>query len=98
MPHDQPNPLDQTINCRDCRTDFLFTAGEQSFFAERQFTPPTRCKACRMARKAEREGQTQGVMAPSASTGYAPLPGDGEKPRGKAKSRRERGGGHDRDY
>jgi len=45
---------DQVLTCRDCGAEFVFTTGEQEFFAERGFTPPTRCPACRRARKASR--------------------------------------------
>jgi hypothetical protein len=46
---------DQTLTCRDCNSDFVFSAGERVFFEQRQFTPPSRCKACRQRRKAEKE-------------------------------------------
>lgn len=43
---------DKTIVCKDCGQEFVFTAGEQEFFAEKGFTnEPQRCKACRDARK-----------------------------------------------
>jgi hypothetical protein len=43
---------DKTLTCRDCGQEFVFTAGEQEFFAEKGFTnEPTRCKDCRNARK-----------------------------------------------
>lgn len=43
---------DKTIVCRDCGQEFIFTAGEQEFFAEKGFTnEPQRCKACRDAHK-----------------------------------------------
>src|SRR3954468_23574171 len=44
---------DKPINCRDCGQSFLFTVGEQEFFASRGFTnEPSRCPECRAARKA----------------------------------------------
>ncbi|MBK9711470.1 MAG: zinc-ribbon domain containing protein [Kouleothrix sp.] len=44
---------DKTITCRDCGTDFVFTSGEQEFYAQKGFTnEPTRCPACRQTRKA----------------------------------------------
>ena len=46
---------DKTIECADCKRDFVWTVGEQEFYAERDFTPPKRCKPCRDARKAQRE-------------------------------------------
>ncbi len=47
---------DQTIACRDCGDEFVFTAGEQSFYAEKGFTnKPSRCPSCRAANKARRD-------------------------------------------
>ena len=44
---------DKTITCRDCGQSFVFTAGEQEFYAQKGFTnEPTRCPSCRQARKA----------------------------------------------
>ena len=43
------------IVCRDCGSEFIFTEGEQSFYAEKGFTnDPVRCPACRQAKKAQR--------------------------------------------
>src|SRR3954447_13882960 len=43
---------DKTLTCRDCGMDFVFTAGEQEFYAQKGFTnEPTRCPSCRQARK-----------------------------------------------
>lgn len=48
---------DKTLNCRDCGNDFVFTAGEQAFYAEKGFTnEPRRCPDCRRAYKASRDG------------------------------------------
>jgi len=50
---------DQTLQCRDCGQEFVFTAGEQTFYNSRGFThPPTRCPDCRAARKQERGGSS----------------------------------------
>ena len=47
---------DKTLVCRDCGQSFVFTVGEQDFFASRGFTnDPSRCPECRAARKASRE-------------------------------------------
>jgi CxxC-x17-CxxC domain-containing protein len=44
---------DKTLVCKDCGAEFVFTAGEQEFYAEKGFqNEPTRCRACRQARKA----------------------------------------------
>ena len=38
---------DKTLKCKDCGADFVFTAGEQEFYAQNGFTnEPKRCKAC----------------------------------------------------
>ena len=43
---------DKTLKCKDCGADFVFTAGEQEFYAEKGFeNEPQRCKACRDAKK-----------------------------------------------
>jgi CxxC-x17-CxxC domain-containing protein len=43
---------DKTITCKDCGEEFVFTANEQAFYAEKGFTnEPQRCKSCRTARK-----------------------------------------------
>ena len=46
---------DKTLVCRDCGAEFVFTAGEQEFYAQTGFqNEPVRCKACRDARKNSR--------------------------------------------
>ncbi len=43
---------DKTLVCKECGNEFVFTAGEQEFYAEKGFTnEPQRCKPCRDARK-----------------------------------------------
>ena len=43
---------DKTLVCKDCGKEFVWTAGEQEFYASRGFeNQPQRCKACRDARK-----------------------------------------------
>jgi len=46
---------DKTIICVDCQSEFTFTAAEQEFYAERNFSEPKRCPACRAAKKAQRD-------------------------------------------
>jgi hypothetical protein len=62
---------DQTLNCRDCGTPFIFTVRDQTFYAEKGFTPPTRCKACREINKRKREE--------NAATSPTPVPQIQEK-------------------
>ena len=48
---------DKTLVCKECGNEFVFTAGEQEFYAERGFqNEPQRCKACRDARKNNARG------------------------------------------
>ena len=42
---------DKILKCIDCGADFVFTAGEQLFFHDKQFkNEPKRCKACKTKR------------------------------------------------
>ncbi len=48
---------DKTIVCKECGKEFIFSAREQEFYAEKGFeNEPQRCKPCRDARKHNREG------------------------------------------
>ena len=52
---------DKTLVCKDCGKEFVFTAGEQEFYAEKGFqNEPLRCKECRDARKASRGANNNG--------------------------------------
>ncbi|MBQ4227065.1 MAG: zinc-ribbon domain containing protein [Clostridia bacterium] len=43
---------DKTLTCRECGKEFVFTAGEQQFYAEKGFqNEPNRCPECRAARR-----------------------------------------------
>jgi CxxC-x17-CxxC domain-containing protein len=42
---------DKSLKCVDCASEFTWTAGEQLFFADKQFkNEPKRCKACKAKR------------------------------------------------
>jgi CxxC-x17-CxxC domain-containing protein len=42
---------DKILKCSDCGSDFVFTAGEQLFFFDKQFkNDPKRCKQCKTKR------------------------------------------------
>src|SRR3954464_3885403 len=42
---------DKLLNCVDCNGEFVWTAGEQLFFADKNFkNEPKRCKACKAKR------------------------------------------------
>ena len=57
---------DKTLTCADCGQQFVFTASEQDFYAQRGFTEPRRCPADRAARKAARQSSGAGY-----SSGYS---------------------------
>jgi len=43
--------LDRLLTCADCGGEFIFTAGEQLFFFDKQFkNDPKRCKPCKFKR------------------------------------------------
>ena len=57
---------DKVLTCMDCGTDFVFTAGEQLFFHDKQFkNEPKRCKYCKAKRAA-----TFGPTAPGTAPAY----------------------------
>jgi len=60
---------DQLVVCVDCGAQFPFSAQEQSFYKERGYSPPKRCKACRAKRKAQGAapagGAGDGAAAPA---------------------------------
>jgi CxxC-x17-CxxC domain-containing protein len=56
---------DRILKCSDCGNDFIFTAGEQLFFYDKQFkNDPKRCKLC----KAKRAGLGRTAVASGAVT------------------------------
>ncbi len=63
---------DRTLTCRDCGSEFVFTAGEQQFYAEKGFTnEPRRCPTCRRAYKANRDSGGYGASSYGSSS-YTP--------------------------
>jgi Probable zinc-ribbon domain len=50
---------DKTLVCRDCQEQFVFTEGEQKFYAEKGFeNEPQRCPPCRKNKKQQRYQST----------------------------------------
>ena len=61
---------DKTLKCKECGAEFVFTAGEQEFYAEKGFqNEPQRCKACRDARKNSARGPREYFTATCAACG-----------------------------
>jgi len=49
---------DRSLTCRDCSEEFIFSAGEQAFFATKGLTnDPQRCPACRAVAKRARASE-----------------------------------------
>ena len=48
---------DRILRCVDCGAEFVWTAGEQQFFADKNFkNEPKRCKGCKAKRAARPAG------------------------------------------
>ncbi|MFQ3631277.1 zinc-ribbon domain containing protein [Roseiflexus sp.] len=77
---------DKTLTCRDCGAQFVFTAGEQEFYAQKGFTnEPSRCPSCRQARKTSGGGARSGYGDRGGGGGYGER-GGGYGDRGGARS------------
>ena len=63
---------DRTLSCADCGQEFVFSASEQQFYADRQFSEPRRCPSCRASRKAARGngGSSGGGYSSGGGGGY----------------------------
>jgi CxxC-x17-CxxC domain-containing protein len=52
---------DRVLSCRDCGQEFVWTAGEQQFYASKGLeNPPGRCPSCRAAARAARQSAGTG--------------------------------------
>ena len=61
---------DKTLICKECGNEFVFTAGEQEFYAEKGFqNEPQRCKASRDAKKASMRENREMYTAVCAACG-----------------------------
>lgn len=49
---------DKELTCADCNDTFVFTAGEQKFYASKNFSRPRRCQPCRTKKKMAKEQQS----------------------------------------
>jgi len=61
---------DKTLICKECGSEFIFTAGEQEFYDAKGFTnEPQRCKTCRDTRKSASRAEREMHTAVCASCG-----------------------------
>jgi CxxC-x17-CxxC domain-containing protein len=59
---------DRVLKCTDCGSEFVFTAGEQAFYADKGFrNEPKRCKPCK-ARRADNPGHGSGFQRSETKT------------------------------
>jgi CxxC-x17-CxxC domain-containing protein len=68
---------DKNLTCADCGQEFVFTASEQDFYAQRGFTEPRRCASCRASRKAARQSEGGGSSYGSYGAGGGYTAGGG---------------------
>lgn len=60
--------VDRLLICADCGGEFIFTAGEQLFFLDKQFkNDPKRCKPCKSRRSAQAANPNGGPAAAGIS-------------------------------
>ena len=63
---------DRTLICVECGGEFIFTAGEQEFFAARGFSnEPKRCRSCRAVRRSDSEAAVVVGVAECTKTSHA---------------------------
>jgi CxxC-x17-CxxC domain-containing protein len=54
----------KSLNCSDCGSEFMFSAGEQSFFASRGLrNEPKRCPSCRLVVRFSRTGRDPATLS-----------------------------------
>ena len=59
--------VDRILTCVDCHGEFIFTAGEQLFFFDKQFkNDPKRCKPCK-SRRSGLAAAANGIPGPAAA-------------------------------
>lgn len=52
---------DKQLSCLSCERTFIFSAGEQEFYAAKKLeNEPKRCPKCRMVQKLQKEGKDPG--------------------------------------
>lgn len=75
---------DQTLTCKDCGNQFVWTAGEQEFYQQKGFTnPPSRCPDCRRKKKDEMRSSRQMFTVKCANCGkdaQVPFEPKGDRP------------------
>jgi len=56
---------DKRLRCADCGAEFVWTAGEQQFYADKQLSnEPRRCRNCKSKRAAQRAAAPKSPREP----------------------------------
>jgi len=76
---------EKTLICKDCNKEFVFTSGEQEFYAEKGFqNEPSRCKICRDAKKTAKRSENReyydAVCAECGATARIPFIPKNDRP------------------
>ena len=75
MVPDRKKPMefvDKILTCVDCNAEFVFTAGEQLFFHEKQFmNDPKLCKVCKAKRHPATKKNNKETQAVCSGCGAA---------------------------
>jgi CxxC-x17-CxxC domain-containing protein len=62
---------DRTLTCVDCSVEFIHSAADQEFYAEKGFvSDPKRCPSCRAARRAMRDSSGYDTRDIGGPRGY----------------------------
>lgn len=58
---------DLTLICENCSNGFVFSEGEQSFYASKGLATPTLCPICRSIKSQERKIPPKPTSSPNAT-------------------------------
>ena len=61
---------DRNLTCVECNSEFVFSADDQQFHAEREYQEPKRCPSCRQARRGGGGGGGYGGRSGGGGGGY----------------------------
>ena len=61
---------DRTLTCVDCGAEFVHSAEDQEFYAQKEFvSEPKRCPSCRASRRSMRESGEGAIRGVGATNG-----------------------------
>lgn len=84
--------IDRRLRCRDCNATFVFTAGEQEFYASKGLTgTPSRCPGCRARDRTRSRGRVAGICSDCGCEVFLPFQPHSNRPVYCARCRSLRG-------